>query len=145
MRYRLNEPLVLGSDISLDDEIALMRLTVQHLVTMLDGQTELHQKVALGSIVREAIDQLSKVIERAAKLPPKASMDLTSVVSMLQSIEQAVKESLPDGPAKHQLIMNVQSRIQGISTNESPSALILRTCEMMDRSIPFVETEDEST
>ena len=138
MKYSLTEPLALDAELNLDDEIKLMRLTIQHLVTMLGQQAELHQKVALGSILRESIDQLSRVIERAAKLHVRTSMELTSVVSMLQGIEAAVGDALPDGPAKHQLIMNVQSRLRGISYTETPSQQILRTCDMMDKSIPYV-------
>lgn len=144
MRYRLTERQVLGDTLGLDDEIQLMRVTIQHLVTMLDQQAELHQKVALGSILREAIDQLSRVIERASRLPAKTSMDLTSVTAMLQAIEGSIADALPDGPAKHQLIMNVQSRIKGISSSEAPSAVILRTCDMMDRSVPFIESHSSN-
>lgn len=143
MRYRLTDVTLTG-DLSLTDEIALMRHTVQHLLTMMDQQTELHQKIAIGSLVREAIDQLSKVIERAARLPPAQSMELTSVVNLLTGIQEAIDQQLPDGPAKHQLIMNVKGRIEGISTREAPSALILRTCEMMDRSIPYVEGDSSN-
>lgn len=138
MKYSLTEPLALDAELNLDDEIKLMRLTIQHLVTMLGLQAELHQKVALGSILRESIDQLSRVIERAAKLPARTSMELTSVVSMLQGIEATISDALPDGPAKHQLIMNVQTRLKGISYTETPSQQILRTCDMMDKSIPYI-------
>jgi hypothetical protein len=143
MRYEI-KPLTLPteswSDLNLDGEIELVRHTISDLVSMLNQQVELPQRIAIGSMIRSAVTDLSTIIDKAARMPPSTgSLSRNAVHSMLKSIEQAVVEFMPDGVARTQLISIVESKLKGISVSEAPQALVLRTCEMMDQSVPLVE------
>ena len=142
MRYQLSsisqDIVTRLSDNGLGDEVSLMRLTVQDLVDYLEQQPDVSRRIAVGSMLRDAIDSLSRVIERAARLPASDTVPIGQVRSMLDTMQAAIMEFLPDGVAR-QLIMNVKSAIAGISIREEPSALVLRTCEMMDNSVPRIE------
>ena len=143
MRYQLSsisqDIVTRLSDNGLGDEVSLMRLTVQDLVDYLEQQPDVSRRIAVGSMLRDAIDSLSRVIERAARLPASDTVPIGQVRSMLDTMQAAIMEFLPDGVARQQLIMNVKSAIAGISIREEPSALVLRTCEMMDNSVPRIE------
>jgi hypothetical protein len=142
MRYGLKrlEPTLTG-DLNLDDEIALVRVTIEDLVQMLNQQVELHQRVAIGSLIREAVADLSGIIDKAARLPKQTAMSFDQVGSMLRAIEDAVTTYMPDGVARQQLITVVKGKLEGISVTEPHHALILRTCDMMNRSVPYVDEE----
>ena len=146
MRYGLKrlEPTLTG-DLSLEDEIALVRVTIEDLVQMLNAQAELHQRIAIGSLIREAVSDLSQIIDKAARLPRQTTMSFEQVGSMLRTIEQAVVDYMPDGVARQQLITVVKGKLEGISTTEPHHALILRTCDMMDKSVPYVEVDDSTS
>jgi hypothetical protein len=98
----------------------------------------------IGSMLRDAIEGLSRIIDRAARLPqsPEA-MSMSQVAGILNRLQATIQTSLPDGPAKDQLITALNTSLGGISVRESPTALVLRTCEMMDRSVPFVEDNSD--
>lgn len=140
MRYELKTLSEgLGSDFNLDDEISLVRMTIQDLVTFLEQQPRPDQRIAVGSLLRGAVEDLSRIIERAARLPlSPTAISVDKVAKMLNTVQQAIVEHLPDGVARQQLIMNVKHQLAGISIRDEPQALILRTCEMMDQSVPRV-------
>lgn len=148
MRYRLNslsaeKAKSLGGDLSLTDEITLARMTVQDLVELNESAADLGQRVMTGSMLRDAIELLSRLIERAARLPDSpSSVSIEQVESMLNDIQSTIIEQLPDGVGRQQLIQAVKGRLEGISNRETHTALILRTCEAMDLSVPKVEEGD---
>jgi hypothetical protein len=149
MRYHLT-PLTeglakrLSGDCNLQDEIALCRITVQDLVTRLDECSHAGERIAVGSLLRDALEMLSRLVERAARLPVSATaLSANQVHTMLKALEKAVLEHLPDGTGRQQLIMTLNEQLSGISTREEPSAAILRTCEMMDRSVPYVNASED--
>lgn len=146
MRYGLKrlEPTLTG-DLDLNDEIALVRVTIEDLVQMLNQQVELHQRVAIGSLIREAVADLSQIIDKAARLPKQTAMTFEQVGNMLKTIEQAVVDYMPDSIARQQLITVVKGKLEGISVTEPHHALILRTCDMMDKSVPYVEDDDSAS
>lgn len=152
MKYNLgqfSQQLVeqLTGEFTLHDEIALYRLTIQDLLTLMETQPGA-QRMMMGSMIRDAIEGLSRIIDRAARLPQSAqAIPVQQVAGMLNRLQATIQTSLPDGPAKDHLITALSSTLGGISVRESPTALVLRTCEMMDRSVPYVEDEDalEST
>lgn len=142
MRYEIKSAEVvkqLSGDLSLFDEIALARWTIQDLVSMLEIQQPA-QRIAVGSMLRDALEMLSRMIERASKLPQQGdTVPVARVMGMLRSIEDSIKFQLPEGSTQQQLIMSIKEHLEGISIREEPSALVLRTCEMMDNSVPRIE------
>lgn len=148
MKYRLGEfsqqlADQLTGDFTLHDEVALFRLSIQDLVTLMETQPGA-QRMMIGSMLRDAIEGLSRIIDRAARLPqsPEA-MSMSQVAGILNRLQATIQTSLPDGPAKDQLITSLNTSLGGISVRESPTALVLRTCEMMDRSVPYVEDNSD--
>lgn len=138
MRYELTDNLAsLKEDKwSLTDEIALVRWTIQDLVRMLELQAP-PQRVAVGAMLRDAIDTLSKVMERAAKMPAEEDgLSRHRVSAMLRNVEDAIRSGL----TQQQLIMSINALLEGISVQEEPNMRVLRTCEMMDFSVPRIES-----
>jgi hypothetical protein len=149
MRYELSSiseaaAKRLSGDLSLHDEISLARMTVQDIVTLMDSSKDLGQRIMAGSMLRDAIELLSRLVERAARLPATPDhVTVQQVATMLEDIQSTIIDHLPDGAGRQQLIMSVKSRLEGISNRETNSAVVLRTCEAMDRSVPFIEFEED--
>jgi hypothetical protein len=144
VKYKLNlinaETVAgLTGDASLYDEIALMRLTIQDLIIVMENQTQA-QRLMIGTMLREAIEQLSRVMERAARLPPSpTAIPVAQVSMMLINLQSSIDDHLPEGPAKEHLITALKTTLTGISVREAPTAKVLRTCDMMDKSVPYLE------
>lgn len=144
MRYELTADgeravKAFANEMSLNDEVALIRWTIQDLVRMLEMQ-QAPQRIAVGSMLRDAIETLSRVLERAARLPRSPDMVSREQVSaMLHNIEDLARRGL----AGDQLIMSIKGLLEGIS-REEPGVKVLRTCEMMDRSVPYIEFQSDT-
>jgi hypothetical protein len=144
MKYELKSNEILrrlSGDLGLTDEIAIMRWTVQDLISMFEIQQGTG-RLAIGAMLREAIEQISRVTERASRLPQdNDTVPVARVVGMLRNIETAIGNQLPDGAPRQQLIMSLKELLEGISIggSDEPGARILRTVDMMDRSVPRLD------
>jgi hypothetical protein len=136
---RLQEALsgLVTSQVSLDDEVALVRLTVQDLLDAYSLADNSMARLTIGSMLRDAVETLSRIVERMAKLP-KGNDYIPA--SMLYEVIQRIDADVTAGPAKDLLINDLQAMLKGIS-NRDEVPHITRTCELMDRSVPYVPSQ----
>ena len=134
--------------LSLHYELALCRATVQDLVDKYDEVGDLNSRIAIGVALREALEDVTKVAERASKIQTQTILTPATVALLATQIESIANEMFGGTPTVlEDFLSRIQAAMVGISIVDSQGdkRITLRPYETTQAMDAMVPDDDQAT
>lgn len=130
-----------GDPFDLHDELAMMRTTVQDVLTLYETQHRvgtLDQQVLAGQVLRRTLADVARFVEKFQKIRLAGALTQLSQAQLLSGVQELVTQYFGDDPRAMRLLQELPALGQStLGTTITPDQAAIA----MDATIPFCEEE----